>query len=284
MCISDSEKTEENQEERESLRNADLCSCDVERISPQTFNKETRCSVKHKICACRLKSVCALLPDIKKNEEDDEISDRFIKERRVNRRQSYQLGAESCEIGSGGFTPHTPGHRCRGSECFLIEEVAPAADCLAQRQIYDAVICKRRERDLTDLTHYQKAKETCDDAAVYGKAACPCIENALNVACISAPVEDNVVRTCADYRTGYGNEHCVVNECIREIVLFRLLKCKNDAQDQSQSDQDPVPVDLEIADLKSDRINVELYSEARKLHFFMIDKIHIALPCVKGLE
>ena len=66
--------------------------------------------------------------------------------------------------------------------------------------------------------------------------------------------------------------------------LLRLLKSKNDAENKCQRYQDAVPVDLEITDLKSNRINVELYSEARKLHFFMIDKIHIALPCVKGLE
>ena len=99
----------------------------------------------------------------------------------MNGRQRIELGAEPYKICSGGFAPHTPGSSSRRAECFLIEEIAPAADSLTQRQINDAVIDKRCERDLADGTHYQESEKACDDAAVNGKAAGSRIQNALDV-------------------------------------------------------------------------------------------------------
>ena len=212
----------------------------------------------------------ALLPNLKKDHEDNEVSDRFIKERGMDGRQGNQLGAESCKIRLYRSAPHAPGCSCRGSESFLVEEVAPTADSLAQRKIDDAVIDKRSKRYLADPAHEKESQERKDDAAVYGKAAGPCIEYALEIVLVDVPVEYYVVSTGTDYGAGYRYEHRVIDERIREVILLCLLDRQCNAEYECRRDKYTVPVDLEIADAESYRIDVKLQSESGKLDFFVI--------------
>lgn len=149
---------------------------------------------------------------------------------------------------AGILTDHAE-HIVRGcAERLLIEEVAPAADRLTDQKAGHGDIEDRQEFHLADLRHDQTADQRADDRAVNGDTAVTDIDDLTGMRREIIPFENNVIGTRADDRGDDADDHAVDQLIAVDVIVTGVEIGVGHRQDQTDCDQDAVPVYIERAD------------------------------------
>ena len=139
---------------------------------------------------------------------------------------------------------HAPGEGRRAAVGLAVDEIAPAADALADEQAERREIAQARERELFDAAVHEQADERADDAAVDSDAALPDGDDLARVLRVVAPFENDVVDTRADDAEGHADDEAV-GEVIRgDAEVLRPGIDVERGEDKAGADDDAVPVDV----------------------------------------
>ena len=103
-----------------------------------------------------------------------------------------------------------------------------------------------------------------DDAAIDGKSAGPCIEYPSEILGIVIPLEYHIVYSRTNYRAGKRDEHQIIDQIGRELILLCLLNRKRKARQHRCRNDYSVPVHLKTAYLDSNGIYIQFDSQTGK--------------------
>ena len=103
------------------------------------------------------------------------------------------------EIALDGCAGHAPGKGGVAAERLYIDEVAPASDALSDQQRRADEVEHRQYLHLAQLAEQSSDQKRADETAVDRKSAVPYLEYAHGVILELAPLEYDVIRSCADY-------------------------------------------------------------------------------------
>ena len=134
--------------------------------------------------------------------------------------------------------------------CFPVEEVAPAADALADEQTQGHEVQVGGQLLLLYLGKEEQTQDRADDAAVDGDAALPDVEGGDGIVLVVLPLEGYIVDPGADDGQGHGEEQGVGDQVeVRTEVLGPLPQIE-DAQQEAEGDDNAVEIDLPAKDGK----------------------------------
>ena len=144
---------------------------------------------------------------------------------------------------------HFPQHIGLRAEGFPVEEVAPAADALADEEAQGNHVQHHQGLDLAALAENDDADDRTDDAAVDGQAALPDIEGRDGVGgVLLRPAEDDVISAGAENREGGDPQDAVDQVILFQAEVLRAAAGVHDAQDQAEGDDRAVIMDGQRAD------------------------------------
>ena len=147
----------------------------------------------------------------------------------------------------------------------LVDEVAPAADRLADQKPHRRDVEHRAEADAPHLAEHDRRQDARDDRAVDRDAAVPDAEHRHRVVIVQLVVfPDDVICARADDRNRH-REQQQVDEVIRlEADIRAALHAVQDAEQEADGDDDPVPVHMQPADRERDPIDGKAQTQSRK--------------------
>ena len=164
------------------------------------------------------------------------------------------------ERAGAGPKAHTPGQRGLRAESLPVDEVAPAADTLAQQQSHDAKVRHGPELQLFHTGVTKGHDDAHNDRTVNGKAAVPHghdlspVQTTVRRA-VQVQVEKHIVDAGADDARGHRPEHHVQHVVLREAKALGLLHAKQQTCQHGHRQDDAVPVHA-MADVEGDGIDV----------------------------
>ena len=130
------------------------------------------------------------------------------------------------------------------AEGLAVEEVAPAADALADEQTVDREIAERAEGDRPLAAPQDHEREPREDAAVDGETALPDLEDIEQVAGILVPAEDHVIQPRADDDRRDQPEDEVIEIVRRDAdEFFAAVGAVEDAEQKAQRDHRAVKIE-----------------------------------------
>jgi len=254
VCERDVEQAADHEDDGQELAGPDRGAGDVEGVGPQALDEEAEGAVTDEIDRGRLIRVLAVFAQVEQDAHQDDVAQRLVEKRWVNGHRAVQRRAVRCQVIPDLARRHAPRQRRCRSESLLVEEVAPSADRLPQRQQRRQVVQHRGVRDLPDPAHHPVTEEHRDDAAIDGKSAIPSVKDPRQILRIVVPLERHIVKARADDRARQRDKHQVIDQIRRELVLLRLLDCQKKAHQHRSRDDQAVPVHFEAADLERDRV------------------------------
>ena len=136
------------------------------------------------------------------------------------------------------------------AEGLPVEEIAPAADALADQQAQRHDVQIGRQLLLLHLGEEQQAQGGADDAAVDGDAALPDVESGNRVVLVVVPLEDHVVDSGADDGQGNGEENRVDHAVHIGAELLDPPAHVENRQQEAQGDDHAVEIDFSAEDGK----------------------------------
>ena len=137
-----------------------------------------------------------------------------------------------------------------GAEGLPVEEVAPAAQALADQKAQGGDVQHRANLHLLDPGKDQNADGSADDAAVNGQATVPDIQNFDGVVLIAVPLEDAVVQPGAQNGKGHDAQHAVGQIVHGQAELAAAAAGVKDRQQQAHGDDEAVQMDAQGADVQ----------------------------------
>ena len=183
-------------------------------------------------------------------DEADEVPEGFVEERRVNHRATVDR--------------HAPRQAGRAAVRLAVDEVAPAADALADEQAERRKVAQARKRQLLDPAVHEKADERADNAAVDGDAALPDGDDFARVLGVVAPLEHHVVNACADDAERHADDEAVHQVVRGDAEFLRARAHVERRQNKAGADDDAVPVDVLSEHGAGHAVQRKLQSEVRK--------------------
>ena len=148
-----------------------------QRVGAQTFDPAAAQAVPDDIGQEDLPVELAALDKACQDDKACQAPDAFIQESRMHRSGGVdshtggQCDLHRLQVGFGSLAVHAPGQRSVRAEGLLIDEVAPAADALADEEAQRDQVEQRQQRDLAPLGGQPAEHERADDRAVDGNAA-----------------------------------------------------------------------------------------------------------------
>ena len=154
--------------------------------------------------------------------------------------------------GSGGQL-HAPGHGGFRAKGLAVQEIAPAADGLADEQPHDHQVHHGPQLDMAAAAQDNGHDDHSDDAAVDGQAAVPDGDGLgpaepVLVVLELAEIEQNVIDPRADDAAGNAPQQPVDQVILADAVFRALAHAPPQGHQHAQGDEDAVPVDA-VADV-----------------------------------
>ena len=159
---------------------------------------------------------------------------------------------------------HAPGEGRRAAVGLAVDEIAPAADALADEQAERREIAQARERELFDAAVHEQADERADDAAVDSDAALPDGDDLARVLRGSSPIRKR--------RSRYAQMMPRGTQMMRQSVRLSEVMPKSfvrgidveRGEDKAGADDDAVPVDVLSEHGAGHAVEREFQTEVRK--------------------
>ncbi len=136
----------------------------------------------------------------------------------------------------------------------LVEEVAPAADGLRERDGRRDQVGHAQEGSTVVAADEEGDDEAGDEPPVYRQAAVSNVEYGRPVAGVDIEIEEDVVGAGADDGRGDHKDHQVEDEVGVHAVAACPFVADQRGEEEPGSDQDAVPLDVQAEDGKSDGV------------------------------
>ncbi len=162
-----------------------------------------------------------------------------------------ELGvAERAVLGRDVELPRQIG---RTAEGFIVEEVAPPADRLAEYHVGPHDIEAAQDRELPPVREPHTEQRPHDQAAVHGEPAFPDGDDLPRIPAVVIPVEGDLVEPRTD-QTGQDRPLPGADDVVgRKIVSLGLAVAEPESDDDRGGHENAVPADDDRTDLERDR-------------------------------
>ena len=218
----------------QQLADADARAGDVQAVGAQALDERAADAVPHGV---EQNELAVKLPLVFAEPEVQQQKAHKVPQALVQKRRMYIHG-----LPAGEREPHAGKGLGLAAERLAVDEVAPAADALADEQTGRADVRHDAEGDLLFPAPDDAGQQSRDHAAVDGEPALPDLERVDGVLPVVAPLEDDVVQPRADDGDRDHPDEKIVERVRRDAAAAAVPRAVKHCEDEAHGDNHAVPV------------------------------------------
>ena len=184
------------------------------------------------------------------------------------------------------LAPHSPRGIGICAVCLLVHIVSPATYALTDKQADSAHIEKIQNVNLSDLADYKRCEQTADNAAVNGKSAVPYGEYLAEMLLVVAPLEYDIVESCADYARDGAIDEDIEHFIKADAPFIRHSAAEKSRKQKAECNYHAVKFDADVQTenrkFGKSRRNIKSPVNARKIYGCVVG--HFSHPFILKLN